>query len=71
MNKKTTQDLEDIIEKTKSGSISKKDFRTKIINFEKQIRDYENSTVRTSYKKNDAIDTFNDAKLHHEFGEEQ
>ena len=35
MNKKTTQDLEDIIEKTKSGSISKKDFRTKIINFEK------------------------------------
>tara|TARA_R110000782_G_scaffold51257_3_gene110595 strand:+ start:7640 stop:8146 length:507 start_codon:yes stop_codon:yes gene_type:complete len=69
MNKKTTQDLEDIIEKTKSGSISKKDFRTKIINFEKQIRDYENSTVRTSYKKNDAIDTFNGASLDHEFGE--
>ena len=69
MNEKTSDNLKEIILQTRAGSISKQDFRSRIVEFEKQIKDHEASTVRTSYKKNDAIDTFNDAELHHEFGE--
>ncbi len=69
MNKKTSDNLKEIIIQTRAGSISKQDFRNKIVKFEQQIRDFSESTVRSSYKKNDAIDTFNGAKLEHEFGE--
>mgnify|MGYP003649066932 CR=1 FL=1 len=69
MNEKTSDNLKEIILKTRAGSISKQDFRNRLDKFEEQIRDHEESVVRTSYKKNDAIDTFNDAELHHEFGE--
>ena len=69
MNKKTSDNLKEIILQTRAGSISKQDFRSRIVKFEKQIKEYDKSAVRTSYKKNDAIDTFNGANLEHEFGE--
>lgn len=69
MNKKTSDNLKEIILQTKAGSISKKDFRKRIVEFEKQIKDHSESIVRSSYNKNDAIDTFNGANLEHSFGE--
>ena len=69
MNKKTSDNLKEIILQTRAGSISKQDFRSRIVKFEKQIKEHDKSAVRTSYQKNDAIDTFNGANLEHEFGE--
>jgi hypothetical protein len=69
MNQKTSDNLKEIILKTRAGSISKQDFRNRIVKFEEQIRDHEESVVRTSYKKQDAIDNFNGAKLEHTLGE--
>ncbi len=69
MNKKTSDNLTDIISLATKAEIDKIGFREKITEFQNNMRDFEGSVVRKSYKENDELDTFNGGKLEHEFGE--
>ena len=69
MNKKTSDNLTDIISLATKAEIDKIGFREKITEFQNNMRDFEGSVVRKSYKENDELDTFNGGKLEHDFGE--
>jgi len=52
-----------------AGIISKKNFRKRIIKFQKQMAMLPDAICRTSFAEHDEIDYINGANLEHEFGE--
>ena len=50
-------------------SLNQVEFREKMTQFAEDMANHEDSIVRESYSKNDAVDTINNNKLEHFFGE--